>query len=329
MIGGDFMYSFKRLKSILCIILLLTVSISGFVGCSKKEETGYDIFYKNGAGNQLVTVKYESETKDTLQLTKELIDKMKDVQKKSKYVCLMPEYVVIEDVTLDSDIVSVYFNKGYNDMPDEAELLLRMGLVKTITQLPEIKYVQIYVENAVAQYSDGKSMWLLDADDFVDDSVSGMASIEWREVDLYYSNSLGDKLVRKRQKIAYSKNVSLEKVVMERLISGPSDSETEPTLPSNLKLLSISVVDSVCYVNLDSSFLTEMVNVSSEIPVYSIVNTLCSLKGISSVQIMINGDTTKAYRDTVPLDSNLQFNYDIISATSQVGELALTFGDCR
>lgn len=316
LIGGDFMYSFKKFKSILCVILLLTVSIFGTVGCSKNEEKGYDIFYKNGAGNQLVAVKYESETKDALQLAKELIDQMKEMQKKSKYVCLMPEYVIIEDVTLESDIVSVYFNKGYNDMPDDAELLLRAGLVKTITQIPEIQYVQIYVENAVAQYSDGKSMWLLEADDFVDDSVSGMDSIEWREVDLYYANSLGDKLVRKRQKIAYSKNVSLEKVVMERLISGPSDNDSEPTLPSNLKLLSISVVDGVCYVNLDSSFLTEMVNVSSELPVYSIVNTLCSLKGISSVQIMINGDTTKAYRDTVPLDSALQFNYDIISATS-------------
>ncbi len=312
LIGGDFMYSFKKLKSILCIISLFTVGIFGIAGCSKSEETGYDIFYKNGAGNQLVTVKYESETKNTLKLARELIDQMQEMQKKSKYICLMPEYVAVENVTLESDVVSVYFNKGYNDMPDDAELLLRAGLVKTITQIPEVRYVQIYVENVVAQYSDGKSMWLLEADDFVDDSVGGMASIEWREVDLYYANSLGDKLVRKRQKIAYSKNVSLEKVVMERLISGPSDNDSEATLPVNLKLLSISVVEGVCYVNLDSSFLNEMVNVSSELPVYSIVNTLCSLKGIDSVQIMINGDTTKAYRDTVPLDSNLQFNYDIV-----------------
>lgn len=306
------MYLFKRLKNILCITLILAVSIPGIVGCSKKEETGYDIFYKNGAGNQLISVKYESGTKNTLELVRELIDRMNAIQKKSKYICLMPEYVVVENVTLETDIVSVYFNKGYNDMPDDAELLLRAGLVKTITQIPEVRYVQIYVEDVVAQYSDGKNMLLLEADDFVDDSVGGMASIEWREVDLYYANSLGDKLVRKRQKIAYSKNVSLEKVVMERLISGPSDNDSEPTLPSNLKLLSISVIDGVCYVNLDSSFLTEMVNVSSELPVYSIVNTLCSLKGIDYVQIMINGDTTKAYRDTVSLDSNLQFNRDII-----------------
>lgn len=308
------MCSFKKFKSILCVISLLTVCILGGIGCSKKDDNGYDIFYKNGAGNQLITVKYESETDDTLQLAKELIDQMRATQKKSGYVCLQPEYVVVENVILESDVLSVYFNKGYNDMPEEAELLLRAGLVKTVTQIPEIQYVQIYVENVVAQYSDGKTMWFLEADDFVDDSVSGMASIEWREVDLYYANSLGDKLIRKRQKIAYSKNVSLEKVVMERLINGPSDNDSEPTLPANLKLLSISVVDGVCYVNLDSSFLTEMVNVSSELPVYSIVNTLCSLKGIDSVKIMINGDTTKAYRDTVVLDSNLQFNYDIVGS---------------
>ncbi len=304
----------KRKKSIALAIILLTVSILSCVGCSKKEDIGYDIYYKNGAGNQLITIKYKSETHDTLKLARELVEQMKTVQKKSEYVCLQPDYVVIENITLESDIISVYFNKGYNDMSEEAELLLRAGLVKTVTQIPNIRYVQIYVENVAAQYSDGKPMLLLEADDFVDDSVSGMASIEWKEVDLYYANALGDKLVRRRQKIAYSKNVSLEKVVMERLINGPSDNDSEATLPANLKLLSISVVDGVCYVNLDSSFMTEMVNVSSELPVYSIVNTLCGLKGIDSVRIMINGDTTKTYRETVMLDSNLKFNWELIGS---------------
>lgn len=86
------------------------------------------------------------------------------------------------------------------------------------------------------------------------------------------------------------------------------------TLPSDLKLLSISVSDGICYVNLSSSFLTEMVNVTSEIPVYSIVNSLCSLSNVSGVKIMINGDSAKSYRESISLENVLKFNSEVISS---------------
>ena len=81
---------------------------------------------------------------------------------------------------------------------------------------------------------------------------------------MYYADKLGDKLVKTSVAVAYSKNVSLEKMVVERLIKGPSDTSVYATLPTDLKLLNISVSNRVCYVNLSTTFLTEMVNVSNE-----------------------------------------------------------------
>lgn len=294
------------------VLALVGILFAGNAGCSKPAEEGYNIFFKNESGTKLLSVKYETNTTGETALVKELIEQMQHPDKKAGCVGLMPAYVSLDRIEILTSTANLYFDKGYNDMPSEAELLLRAGLVKTVTQVPGVQYVQIYVEEVAAQYSDGRNMGRLDADDFIDDSVSGMDSIEWRNVQFYYANSLGDKLVRKSERIAYSKNVSIEKVVMERLIQGPSGDDLRETLPAGLKLLSISVSDGVCYVNLDSSFMTEMVNVSSEIPVYSIVNTLCSLNGIRAVQIMINGDSTKMYRETVPLDSNLTFNRELV-----------------
>ena len=134
------------------------------------------------------------------------------------------------------------------------------------------------------------------------------------ESQLYYADKLGDKLVKTSVAVAYSKNVSLEKMVVERLIKGPSDTSVYATLPTDLKLLNISVSNRVCYVNLSTTFLTEMVNVSNEIPVYSIVNSLCELDSVDAVKIMINGDSSKTFRESISLDSTFTFNEAIVSS---------------
>ena len=130
---------------------------------------------------------------------------------------------------------------------------------------------------------------------------------------MYFANDKGDKLVKENFSVAYSRNVSIERAVVEQLIKGPDITTNGMTLPVNLKLLNISVKDGICYVNLDSSFLTEIVNVSSTIPIYSIVDSLCELSNIDKVQFLINGDSKKVYRESISLDAPFEMNVDIIN----------------
>ena len=51
---------------------------------------------------------------------------------------------------------------------------------------------------------------------------------------------------------------------------------------------------------------------SNEIPIYSIVNTLCAQGNIDSVKIMINGDSSKSYREVISLENTFSFNSDIV-----------------
>jgi germination protein M len=138
--------------------------------------------------------------------------------------------------------------------------------------------------------------------------------VEWKTVTLYFANKLGTQLVTKNETIAVGKSTSLERILVETLIKGTSDQTMTSTLPSDLKVLSVSVSDGVCYVNLSSVFITEMVNVSSEIPIYSIVNTLCALDNIDSVKIMINGDSTRSYRESISLETTFSFNKELVES---------------
>lgn len=298
---------------VMCIAFPLLLTACDEKNAANSGESEYKIYYKNASGDKLVEVEYNAESTGKLELVRELIEQLHKRQKQSDIVVAKPEYVRYDRVELKNNIANVFFDKGYNDMDNAQEVMYRAALVKTITQVSGIEYVQVYVENTAAQYSNGTPIGLISASDFVDDSDEAVVSVEWKEISLYYTDKLGDKLIKKQETIAYSKNVSLEKMVMEKLIKGPSDAGLAATLPSNLKLLNITVNDGVCYVNLDSVFLTEMVNVSNEIPIYSIVNSLCSLSGINSVRIMINGDTSKTFRESISLDNNFKFNRDLIA----------------
>ena len=107
--------------------------------------------------------------------------------------------------------------------------------------------------------------------------------------------------MRNSRNVHYSTNISMEKLVMEQLIEGPKKGSSMSTLPSGTKLISVSVVDGVCYVNLSDSFKNQNPEVNEEIVLYSIVNSLTELQGVTKVQISINGSTDDKVRYTYEL----------------------------
>ncbi len=53
-------------------------------------------------------------------------------------------------------------------------------------------------------------------------------------------------------------------------------------------------------------------NTNEVVPIYAIVNSLVELPAVNKVQIAINGETTRRYRELVSLDTLFERNLDII-----------------
>ena len=64
--------------------------------------------------------------------------------------------------------------------------------------------------------------------------------------------------------------------------------------------------------NLDNGFLGQGYDVTEAVPVYSIVNSLTGLPGISRVQILINGETDLVYRESIRFDTIFERNLDLV-----------------
>ena len=108
----------------------------------------------------------------------------------------------------------------------------------------------------------------------------------------------------------------MERLVVDELLKGPGTDVADvayPTINPNTKVVSVSVRDGICYVNLDDTFLTQIYNVSSEVTIYSIVNSLAELTGVNKVQISVNGESDIMYRENISLSTVFERNLDLVA----------------
>ena len=83
-------------------------------------------------------------------------------------------------------------------------------------------------------------------------------------------------------------------------------------MSSNTKILGVSIIEGICYVNLDKSFLSDSMDVQEKLPIYSIVNSLTDACNIRAVQILVEGETKVTFRETMELDEPYHADYSLI-----------------
>lgn len=307
-------YMHFRAKDIVSYILVISLITIGLCleGCTEEAYNAYHIYYMNTDRTTLVTVDVDVADAEGYRL----LDEMNTPRKKDDCVVAKPDYVVIEKAEIDGSNVYIYFTDSYNIMDAATEVLYRAAVVKTLTQAEGIEHVTFYVAGLPAVNARGEVMGMMSAGDFIDYADVKSHDIQWSELKLYFTNAKGDKLVPVDTLVAYNKSVPVERVIVEQLINGPEAQGCYRTLPSNLKLLGISITDGTCYVNFDSALVSEMVNTEAMIPIYSVVNSLCELDKIDQVQILVNGESNKMYRESMSLETKFTPDYSLVQSAA-------------
>ena len=158
---------------------------------------------------------------------------------------------------------------------------------------------------------------LMTAESFVENPKEQINSLQEATITLYFSNKNGDGLVTEKRDVHYSSNISMEKLIVEQLLKGPEKKDAKSAIPSGTKLVSVSAVDGVCYVNFDEGFTNQDYEIQEPIVIYSIVNSLSELSTVSKVQISVNGSTKGVYRDSYKLDKVYERNLDYVKTSKE------------
>lgn len=296
----------KKLKLLFCFFCLALLT-----ACGKKEDSNllkYPIYYISNSETKVVMHEHVMQSVTEEGQLEELIDNLSKVPDKLEYKAPLAMGFQVLEVSVSDGTVSLDMDQAYKDMPATTEVLVRAAIVRTLTQLPHINYVGITVNGEQLYDNAGEPVGWMNAEQFIDNDGNEINTYEWTKVKLYFANAEGDKLIAASREKYYSTNTPLERFVVEELISGPGSTVEGiyPTINPETKIVNIMTKDGICYVNLDSSFLTVVNNVSTEISIYSIVNSLVELSNINKVQILINGEVPANF-NTSAYERNLDY----------------------
>lgn len=305
------MKKIRKTSFVLCICLALSIP-----ACSRRtdvaEQDSY-IYCLNADENGLVKVAYEFDGKDTLENAEAVLEELKKPADEIEYTPAVPESVEVVECSLRGSILDVNFTASYQEMENIREKLMRAAVVQSLLEVEGINAVAFYVDGQPLKDKEGHIVGLMNEDDFVENTGSSPSSYQTDTLVLYFANEKGNELVQQKMDVRYSSNISKEKLIVEKLMQGPSQSGAYPTINPDANLLSVTIKDRICYVNFDSTFLTGAYDVAPEVTVYSLVNSIVEGTEAVQVQITINGESNAKYMETVDLTQPLKKNMDWVA----------------
>lgn len=295
-------------------ILVLCIGITALTGCSSKteapislEEGQVGVYYMDSEALELAQEKYEPLQDDTKLLVEELYQQLTQQPKEFARQSAIPQDVSLLDSTIEGSQLIMNFGESYYSMDSVDEVLCRAAIVRTMLQIKEIDRVEFTVANQPLVDKSGHTVGVMTEDTFIDMNGSQEDSYQRADLNLYFSNTAGNGLVLVKREVLYHSNISIERLVVEQLLKGISKEENtgaaKNTLPTNTTLLNLYTKDGVCYVNFDENFLNQSTGVSEEVVIYSLVDSLTELPGITKVQISVNGISNRMYKEKINLNT--------------------------
>lgn len=316
---------FKLCSKVLPVIMIIILCLCSLSACGRQEEVRsgkiYDIYYVNNEETGVLYSQYQSDTEDGEGLLNELIWQLGVIPARMEYKAPLAENFKLLGYSWDGEQLTINFDKAYKDMDSIKEVLVRAAIVRTLSQVENVRYISFSIEGEPLMDNGGAAVGTMSADMFIDNAGNEINTYEKVNLRLYFANEDGDRLVEENQRnVEYSSNISIEKLVVEKLIEGPLSQDDYPTINPETDIISVTVNDGICYVNLDENFLTQPYNVTSDVTIYSITNSLVELPNINKVQISINGETNLFYKESVSLTTIFERNLDLIMNEAPVQE---------
>ena len=311
------MKSVAKMKNL--ILFLVAILVMGSISSCSNDDNADNpkikqVYYVNKAETGIVSQDYEiqSDITDTDAVINELLTQLETIPSKLEYEAPISGEVSLIGYTINEGLLTLNFEKRYNNLSTTKEILVRASLVRTFTQLDEVTSVAFLVDGLPLSDSKGSVIGTMTADTFIYNAGNEINTYEKVELMLYFANEDGTALQPVYREVVYNSNISMERLAVEQLLKGPNTDIAFATLNPDAKLNSITVRDGVCYVDFDTSFLTQPNNVTSEVAIYSLVNTLVNITEVNKVQISINGETNVTFMENMNLSTMFERNLDIV-----------------
>lgn len=220
-----------------------------------------------------------------------------------------PGGVTVQSITMDEETqtVQVDLSEQYGGLAGFDLTVADYCIALTLCQLPQVETVKVTVEGKSIPYRDRQEMRAGDVllTGITEEPNTFLAA-------LYFPSRSGGTLTAEYRQVTRSGDSEPVEIVMAELLRGPTNKEGNSSLPERTQLLSLSVDDGVCQVDLSAEFLLNAPHEGEQagLTLYAVVNTLCALAGVNQVQLLIEGETVESYGG-VSASAPLSANFDL------------------
>ena len=271
-------------------------------GCEKKQETKEPAQSENMIHlfqvkeNQVVLASedYQLKTPDVLSTSVE------DVMTK---LMTLPEsriesytYMIAEDSSVQMELT---LKEG--DYQTEDTMLLMAAVTKTLFQLEAIDGIELSLKDSFGEIKEEQSFgrssfYYYDYEE---------PALNQENVTLYVPDDQGTMLRKVVVKETAAPQVSNQELIVRELVK-------MGVLPQNTKVNQVSVYGTTCYLDLSGEFLYSIGNSTPDLTLYALVDSIIAQTGIDNVQILVDGELEKTYRNVADISEPLSFNSDFV-----------------
>ena len=205
-------------------------------------------------------------------------------------------YMIAEDSSVQMELT---LKEG--DYQTEDTMLLMAAVTKTLFQLEAIDGIDLSLKDSFGEIKEEQSFgrssfYYYDYEE---------PALNQENVMLYVPDDQGTMLRKVVVKETAAPQVSNQELIVRELVK-------MGVLPQNTKVNQVSVYGTTCYLDLSGEFLYSIGNSTPDLTLYALVDSIIAQTGIDNVQILVDGELEKTYRNVADISEPLSFNSDFV-----------------
>ncbi len=283
----------------LFVCMLFTALLSG--ENTSTSEGGYALFFVADdlstvqGGDAIVSEHVQIEGSQDMtaaELCAALVEKLLQGPSSDGMRSAIPGGTTLLGAALDERCAVVDLSAAYNRLSGVELSLADYCITLTLTQLPQVGSVRIFVSGNEISYRDRQTF-------FADEALLSATENDVRRfsANLYFYDAAAGTLSAELRSITLQEGERRLENLWNALSEGPRSEKLSPLLPEGFEILSIRVEEDVCYINLPASTQSLMSAdiAHTRMAMESLVRTICALDTVQSVQFLVDGEICESF----------------------------------
>lgn len=288
----------SRFVGILAVLVIIAAAAAVYLSVrnSDRKTVSLDLYFLNETATTIQAERMEIKYDYEEELPDKVIEALCRGVADGKNVRVMDKSVTW-NISVDGARLLVDFSQDFLTQDSARNLLATYAVVKSLCQIDGIMAVKVTVEGGEIIAPDNSLIGYLTDKDINLESDSHTS--ENRTIKLYFADKTDGMLKAELRTVKVTDTVPIEQYIVSELIKGPTDTALEAVITSDTKILSVESTDGTAYINMSQSFIDKNSGSAEKEnrAVYAIVNSVCELPEINSVQFLIDGKKTSGFQN--------------------------------